>query len=151
MDREERERVRKQVEERANDVIRSNMLPASAIETIEAAEAARMLAMALTNAATGLAREYDHRRREIMAAQAESHPWVGRAVKRTISQRKSGGMWLRGPTEYIEKTERGTIAQMGPERKGFRNYRPDPGEAFVISKSGLTAYSLNGGGWELDE
>jgi hypothetical protein len=77
-------------------------------------------------------------------AEANPHPWLGRKVKR-LAKRSSYSN---------EKTVQRGIVMMHDNKmyRRFRNHYPMPGETYVETMRGATAYSMDNqhGVWELD-
>lgn len=88
----------------------------------------------------------------IAKASVEAHPFANKDVKRAVTQR--GGPQDYGYTAKYNKdriiTQRGHVVLADNNCGYYRNHMPVPGSWFVLSKNGLTAYSLDDS-WELDE
>ena len=92
-------------------------------------------------------------------AKANPPELANKPVKRVVMQRgRMQGIGMRAKVNPDRaRTERGTVTLYADDKQGFhlRNHAPIPGEWFVLSASGNTAYSLtdidNNVLWELDE
>lgn len=75
----------------------------------------------------------------VIESQAAGHPWLGKTVQRPAS------------TSGYYPAARGIVKLRSDfvVNRFRRGYRPQPGEIYVESLSGKTAYSLNQGKWEL--
>lgn len=95
--------------------------------------------------------------RQVLAAaliaegRENAHKWAGLAVRRKHEQWTTSGYGLRATSAKRQITQRGVVTLCDDESGGrYRNHWPKPGEWFVLSASGTTAYRL-GDEWELDE
>lgn len=103
------------------------------IKRLEAAfEAAEEAAKEASECRRAALREL--REAKVAFAEANPHPWLGKAVKRQVRHGYSGGT----------KTRRGTVAMFDPSKhRGLRELSAEPGEPIVVTASGQTAWSLN--------
>jgi hypothetical protein len=80
----------------------------------------------------------------------EGHPLAHKNVARKAVRRGSYDIGFRG-TKNPDRTvtERGVVTLAGLGRVAFRGHHPQPGEWFVLTASGNTAYKLSEE-WELE-
>jgi hypothetical protein len=81
----------------------------------------------------------------------EGHPLAYKNVKRSTVRKGSYDIGFRGgrnPDRTV--TERGVVTLAGAGRVSYRGHHPKPGEWFVLSASGHTAYALSDE-WEQGE
>lgn len=129
--------------------LRASIPSAESIETVDGVRAVFALVTACESELRDIREELQLRRRQLeFEANKTDHPWIGKAVVREVTKRKRRSIWYRGPTEYVTRTERGIVAIQGTGRSRYRGHWPSPGEVFVISKSGATAYQM-GDDWSL--
>jgi hypothetical protein len=86
-------------------------------------------------------------------AASDAHEWAGKKVRRKVTQRGSYTPWSSQPRSKDRIiTQRGVVTlceRTATRFNDYRNYSPTPGEWFVLSSGGITAYALTDG-WELD-
>lgn len=83
-------------------------------------------------------------RARIEYARANPPALAGQLVARTERQRINRGSDFRPRYEYRDRTTRGTVTLYEGLRQDnrYRNHWPIPGEWFVMSPNGITAYAL---------
>lgn len=82
---------------------------------------------------------------------AKGHPLAGKPVRRIVITRRAV-IAAPGQPNRIEhrSAQTGYVTMCGAAGGNhLRNYQPVPGEWFVLSRSGITAYKLDGDDWEI--